>query len=232
MRMTIVEGARERSGRDGHGGAELSGMTWGWASGGDERLGKPLCDAHSRCGPARHHRPKAPVGGLVWSEGDVVVGLVVEVGVRADVESEVVVDAEELLAGVEVHVKEHGGRLALGHGVAGGEVWMNDVEDGGERVDAGGEGGEDGEGRCSLQVVGGAAVDGHDTCSVASASRTRWRVSASTVLRFLLAASRSAAVARRSMSRRAPPAWSWSRTTVSRVNSSLSHTARRRRVRR
>ena len=68
-------------------------------------------------------RREMPVRRVGLSEGDVVVGFVVGfvvlgVGEAVDVEGEVVVEAEELLAGMEVHVKQQGCRLALGHGVA------------------------------------------------------------------------------------------------------------------
>src|SRR5262249_46514503 len=198
----------------------------GMCIGEDERLGKALHDADS----ARDTRP-APAGAGTRSERDVVVGLVVGlvVGEGPAVEGEMVVEAEDLLGGVEIHVEEHGSRLAFGPGVGGAEGGVSEVERAEERVDGGGERGGGGEGRCSLQLVEGAGGEVHEVGSVASASRTRWRISVSTVFFLQRAASRRAWVARRSMSRRAPSACSWSFATASRENSSLSQPARRRR---
>src|SRR5262249_39224298 len=110
-------------------------------------------------GDGREERPwplrRLPVGGAAArrcvrrigrvSEGDVVFGIFV-LGVReaVAVEGEVVVETKELLGGVEVHEKQHGGRLAVGLRRAAGEVGMEDVEGGGHGVDAGGEHGEGG----------------------------------------------------------------------------------------
>src|SRR5262245_38250809 len=148
------------------------------------------------------------------SEGDVVVGFGLVVHVRVGevptdrVEGEVIVVPEELLAYRKVHVQQEGGGFAIGPGMMGleEEGGVRDVEHGAEGVDAGGEGGQGRELRSLGELVGSAQMHGHDR---ASASRMRWRVSASTVLRFLRAASRRAAVASRSMSRSAPAAWSW-----------------------
>src|SRR5262249_59433448 len=170
----------------------------GWASAKTSGWG-------SRCAmPLRRGTRPAPAGagarGWAGSERDIVFGVVfgLVVGERPGVEGEMVVEAEELLGGVEIHVEEHGSRLAFGPGAGGAEVGVSEVERADERVDAGEERGEGGEGRYSLQLVEGAGGEGHEVGSVASASRTRWRISVSTVFFLLRAASRRACVARRS----------------------------------
>jgi hypothetical protein len=106
------------------------------------------------------------------SEGDVVAGFIILgvflLGVReaVDVEGEVVVEAKELLARVEVHVKVQGGRLALGPRLAAEEVRVEDVEGGRHSVNAGGECGESSQRRSILQLVAGAGVEGHDVRSL------------------------------------------------------------------
>src|SRR5262249_13943806 len=85
------------------------------------------------------------------SEGDVVVGfaaVLVVLGIEAvpggRVEGELIVEAEQVLAGVEVHVEQPGGVLAIGAEVDGGREkgGVGEAESCDEGFDAGGERGE------------------------------------------------------------------------------------------
>ena len=123
---------------------------------------------------------------------------------------------------VDRHAMTAGARLALARRALLAHLLAVCTPDGGDGALEDGDDSERVARRERRQVDPSVAALAHEV-SRESASTTRAMVSRSTSLRFFLAASRSAAVARRSMSRSAPRVASWSMATASEAKSSRSH---------